>query len=143
MVFHNKLVYRAPRTRPTITPEVGTSEYYDLNITLTCTVSRKGRSILGEFIGPINAEDAGFGHLTFSLDLYKDSNFAQTYSSDEFPVMIDEGQTVYVAASTLSIADVRLSVESCQVTPTRDRDDFRKHTIIDNGYVGIEIMDGV
>ena len=135
MVFRNQLLYRAPRPTKGPGQQEINIQYYDINSTLTCIVPRRGNSSLGEFIGAINSHIVEFGHLKFSLDMYKDSNFAQTYSSDEFPVMIDEGQTVYVAASTLSITDVRLSIESCRVTPTNNPDDSMKHMVMENGYV--------
>ena len=133
LVFKNKLIYRAPRGQNNININNSTWRYLDLDIDLSCTILRRGNSSLVRLIAPINADEAGTGHLKVSLEMHNDSNFNIAYDSNDFPVMIDEGQDIFLAASLNNIQDVVLSLEVCKVTPTRDPDDEMRHVIMENG----------
>ena len=65
--------------------------------------------------------------------MYQDSNFNVAYDSNDFPVMIDEGQDVFLAASVNDVRGVKLSIEVCKVTPTSDPEDEMQHVIMENG----------
>ena len=135
LIFNNKLIYKAPRDQK-VNNNNTTPRYFDLNVELSCTVPRRGRSRFGPIFGPINADEAGSGRFKFALEMFNDSNFNVAYDKDDFPIMIDGGQEIFLAASINDIQDVILSVEVCKVTPTRDPDDDEmQHVIIENGYV--------
>ena len=136
LIFRNRLIYKAPRQNGTISNGNTVPQYFDLNINLACTVPRRGNSSFGPPIfGPIIGDESGYGRLKFSLKMYHNSSFNAAYGSDDFPIMIDEGQMVFLAASVIDVQNVKLSIEVCKVTPSKDPNGPVQHVIIENGYV--------
>lgn len=136
LIFRNRLIYKAPHQNGTISNNNSVPQYFDLNINLACTVPRRGNSSFGPPIfGPIIGDESGYGRLKFSLKMYHNSSFSVAYGNDDFPIMIDEGQMIFLAASVIDVKDVKLWIEVCKVTPSKDPNDPVQHVIIENGYV--------
>lgn len=81
---------------------------------------------------------AGYGNLTFEIDFYKSSSFITPYSQQDYPLVVELNDYVYIRYSVESSADLTIMAVTCKATKTGSSYSWPQYTIIQNGYVGHE-----
>ncbi|XP_078377370.1 uncharacterized protein LOC144660588 isoform X1 [Oculina patagonica] len=76
----------------------------------------------------------GYGKFTITMDLYRNPNFIEPYSQDDFPVMFNIRERMYYEIR-VDTEDDRLTILAleCYATPSQDRDSQPRYDVIRDG----------
>ncbi|XP_033097343.1 ZP domain-containing protein-like, partial [Anneissia japonica] len=101
-----------------------TSREHELVIPVKCNLKNSGKSSINfdpqedSLIGDAVESD---GNFSFALDMYQEGNFTLPYGNNDYPVVVDIGQTIYFGAHVTSYTeDVKLYIDSCVATTSSD-----------------------
>ncbi|XP_033115823.1 ZP domain-containing protein-like [Anneissia japonica] len=102
-----------------------TSREHQLVIPVKCNLKNSGESSINfdtqevSLIGDAVESD---GNFSFALDMYQEGNFTLPYGDNDYPVVVDIGQTIYLGAHVTSYTeDVKLYIDSCVATTSSDK----------------------
>ncbi len=132
-MYSNKVVYNAARSpeHPAI------SRTFTFEIPVTCHILDRGLGSLG--MNPRSHYNASLhsnktlGEAEFNLQMYHDSQFNNTYKPEDFPVVVNVAETLYLEATVSSIRNVTVAVDLCVATPTKLPEKDSNYTFIEDG----------
>ncbi|XP_033110879.1 uncharacterized protein LOC117111941 [Anneissia japonica] len=101
-----------------------------------CKLRNSGRSSINfdpQEVQLLGDDVEGSGNFSFTLDMYRESNFSIPYGNNDYPVVVDIGQTIYMGAHVTSYTgDIKLYIDYCVATPSSDENASPKYDLIEN-----------
>ena len=76
---------------------------------------------------------AGYGNLTFKIDVYKSSSFDTPYSQQDYPLEVALGDYVYIRYSVESSAELTIMAVTLKATKDGSFYSWPQYTIIQHG----------
>ncbi|XP_072020766.1 uncharacterized protein [Amphiura filiformis] len=133
ILYSNKVVYNAPISlkHPAI------SRTFTFEIPVTCQIFDRGLGSLG--MNPKSHYNVTLhgnktlGEASFNLQMYHGKQFNDSYKQEEFPVVVNVAETLYLEASVSSIRNVTVAVDLCVATPTKTPEKDANFTFIEAG----------
>ena len=74
-----------------------------------------------------------YGNFTFNLEFFRDRNFNTPYQAEEYPIDVNLGDDLYLAASVDDTNDLVLFIDTCWATPSANPWDNTTYQLISNG----------
>ncbi|XP_033110876.1 deleted in malignant brain tumors 1 protein-like isoform X2 [Anneissia japonica] len=101
-----------------------------------CKLKNSGRSSINfdpQEVQLLGDDVEGSGNFSFTLDMYRESNFSTPYGNNDYPVVVDIAQTIYMGAHVTSYTgDIKLYIDYCVATPSSDENASPKYDLIEN-----------
>ncbi|XP_072182333.1 scavenger receptor cysteine-rich domain-containing protein DMBT1-like [Diadema setosum] len=108
----------------------------DVFVPFTCAYNRSARVGMRSYElqnYKVNSSQEATGKYAFALDIYRDGEFADKYSEEEYPVDMELNEELYFGASVPSQGGtLDLAITRCVATPSDSYNDDQ-YVIIDNG----------
>ena len=101
-------------------------------VELECRVKR--RHVTETSFLPSVPRHVAYGNFTFNLEFFRDQNYSTPYQAEEYPIDVNLGDDLYLAASMDDANDLVLFVDSCWGTPSANPWHNATFQLIANGY---------
>ena len=100
-------------------------------VELECRVKR--RHVTKTSFVPNVRRHVAYGNFTFNFELFRDDNYSTIYQAEEYPIDVNLGDDLYLAASVDDTNDLVLFIDTCWATPSANPWDNTTYQLISNG----------